>query len=61
MKWISYMPKWDENLFDGTGGFVGEDENTTYICDVEYETIDPWPGKEYVIFSHKWCERYGNE
>lgn len=50
-------PEWDDDLFDGMGGYVGETEHITYMCSVEYEQIIPREGHEYRVFDHKWCYR----
>lgn len=56
MKWIDERPEWDDDMFDGDGGYKNETEYRTIICDKEYEQIEPWPGHDYWVFSHdEWC------
>ena len=51
-KTIDHIPFWDEDMFDGAGGFEGEDDTTSYMCDMEYAAIEPWGGFKYFIWSH---------
>ena len=57
-------PEWDDTLFDGEGGFKGEETYRYIMCDLEYDRIIPWDNVEYVLFSHdKYCRKnnYGTD
>lgn len=53
--WIDHKPDWDDDLFDGWGGFVGETEDTRILCDHEFAQILPWPDMDYIVFPHELC------
>jgi len=52
---IDNMPDWDQGLFNGFGGYVGEDETTRVLCDYLYKGLEPRDGVEYRVFSHEFC------
>ncbi len=55
IKRIDQYPVWSDDMFDGVGGFVGEDAKTHYLCDFEFSYIVPDPDSTYVVWDHKLC------
>ena len=57
VKWLDHKPEWDDDMFDGCGGFVGESEHTRILCDREYAGLIPWDDITYILFPHSECGR----
>ena len=52
---IDDVPDWDDGLFNGFGGYVGEDESTRVMCDYMYVGLEPREDVEYIVFPHELC------